>query len=76
MRKSGVLRCQPQGHDAERHRQHHAVRVCEFLQDRLFEVRYDVFPSQNRDDSFRFFNPFDQGVVKNIAEFFHLSTDW
>ena len=32
--------------------------------------------SSHRDDNFRFFNPFNQGVMKNIAEFFHLSTDW
>ena len=32
--------------------------------------------SPRRDDNFRFFNPFNQGVMKNIAEFFHLSTDW
>lgn len=34
------------------------------------------FPLTARDDNFRFFNPFNQGVMKNIAEFFHLSTDW
>lgn len=29
-----------------------------------------------RDDSFRFFNPFDHGIIRNCMEFFHLSTDW
>lgn len=29
-----------------------------------------------KDERFRFYNPFDLGVMKNIAEFCHLSRNW
>ena len=29
-----------------------------------------------KDERFRFYNPFDLGMMKNVGEFFHLSRDW